>query len=115
MLLEKPLAPTLAGARRLVDAIEVTEVRTAVNFTLRSDPRYQQAKLAATDGTVGEICTMSARRRGTSRGAEVYGPWTDILISTAIHDIDAVLATLRPGATEPSDPALLAKIHASSC
>ncbi|BBZ44871.1 envelope integrity protein Cei [Mycobacterium parmense] len=30
-------------------------------------------------------------------------------------DIDAVLASLRPGATEPSDPALLAKIHSSSC
>jgi hypothetical protein len=30
-------------------------------------------------------------------------------------DIDAVLASLRPGATEPSDPALLSKIHANSC
>ncbi len=30
-------------------------------------------------------------------------------------DIDAVLATLRPGATEPSDPSLLARIHSSSC
>jgi LytR cell envelope-related transcriptional attenuator len=30
-------------------------------------------------------------------------------------DIDAVLATLRPGANEPSDPALLSKVHASSC
>jgi hypothetical protein len=30
-------------------------------------------------------------------------------------DIDAVLATLRPGANEPSDPALLSKIHAGSC
>ena len=30
-------------------------------------------------------------------------------------DIDAVLATLRAGATEPSDPALLTKIHSSSC
>jgi hypothetical protein len=30
-------------------------------------------------------------------------------------DIDAVLASLRSGATEPSDPALLTKIHASSC
>jgi hypothetical protein len=26
-----------------------------------------------------------------------------------------VLSSLRPGATEPSDPALLQKIHASSC
>ena len=30
-------------------------------------------------------------------------------------DIDAALAALRPGATEPSDPALLQKIHAGSC
>ncbi|MEE6176292.1 envelope integrity protein Cei [Mycobacterium sp. 050134] len=30
-------------------------------------------------------------------------------------DIDAVLATLKPGASEPSDPALLARIHSSSC
>jgi hypothetical protein len=30
-------------------------------------------------------------------------------------DIDAVLATLRPGADQPSDPALLQKIHAISC
>jgi LytR cell envelope-related transcriptional attenuator len=30
-------------------------------------------------------------------------------------DIDAVLASLRPGATEPSDPMLLTKIHAASC
>lgn len=30
-------------------------------------------------------------------------------------DIDAVLATLRPDATEPSDPSLLSKIHANSC
>lgn len=30
-------------------------------------------------------------------------------------DIDAVLATLRPGATEPADHTLLAKIHSNSC
>ena len=34
---------------------------------------------------------------------------------THSDDIDAVLATLRPGATEPSDPALLSRIHATSC
>jgi hypothetical protein len=40
---------------------------------------------------------------------------TDFSALAHNDDIDAVLATLRPGATEPSDPALLAKIHASSC
>ncbi|BCZ25318.1 envelope integrity protein Cei [Mycobacterium senriense] len=40
---------------------------------------------------------------------------TDFSALAHDDDIDAVLATLRPGATEPSDPTLLAKIHASSC
>jgi hypothetical protein len=30
-------------------------------------------------------------------------------------DIDAVLTTLRPGANEPSDPALVSKVHAIAC
>ncbi|MCA2322661.1 envelope integrity protein Cei [Mycobacterium intracellulare] len=40
---------------------------------------------------------------------------TDFSALAHNDDIDAVLATLRAGATEPSDPTLLAKIHASSC
>jgi hypothetical protein len=40
---------------------------------------------------------------------------TDFSALAHNDDIDAVLATLRPGATEPSDPTLLAKIHANSC
>ncbi|MBW3632348.1 MAG: Gfo/Idh/MocA family oxidoreductase [Chloroflexi bacterium] len=91
LLLEKPLAPTLREAKRLVAAIEATDVRTTVNFTLRSDPRYQRARAAMLDGTIGEPCTFFARRRGTNAGVETYAPWTDLLISTAIHDIDAMV------------------------
>ncbi|MGD1173717.1 envelope integrity protein Cei [Mycobacterium seoulense] len=40
---------------------------------------------------------------------------TDFTALAHNDDIDAVLATLRPGATEPADPALLTKIHAASC
>ncbi|UXA08839.1 envelope integrity protein Cei [Mycobacterium sp. SMC-2] len=40
---------------------------------------------------------------------------TDFTALAHNDDIDAVLATLRPGATEPADPALLNKIHTSSC
>jgi hypothetical protein len=45
----------------------------------------------------------------------------DLAVGTAFNalahsdDIDAVLAGLREGATEPADPALLSKIHADSC
>lgn len=40
---------------------------------------------------------------------------TEFIALAHNDDIDAVLAGLRPGATEPSDPALLSKIHSSSC
>ncbi|MGC2652923.1 MAG: envelope integrity protein Cei [Mycobacterium sp.] len=40
---------------------------------------------------------------------------TDFSALTHSDDIDAVLAGLRPESTEQSDPALLAKIHNSTC
>jgi hypothetical protein len=40
---------------------------------------------------------------------------TDFSALAHNETIDAVLASLRPGAAEPADPALLSKIHASSC
>lgn len=91
LMLEKPLAPTLSEVDRLIEEVEATGVTTTVNFILRSDPRYLRAKWAMSDGTVGEPCTVFARRRGTSLGAETYGPWTDLLISTALHDIDVMV------------------------
>jgi predicted dehydrogenase len=91
LLLEKPLAPSLAEAERLVRALKATGVTAMVNFILRADPRYVRAKAALADGAIGEPCTVSARRRTTSAGAEFYGPWTDLLISTAIHDLDALV------------------------
>jgi hypothetical protein len=40
---------------------------------------------------------------------------TEFTTLTHSDDIDAVLAGLKPDATEPADPALLAKIHATAC
>ena len=40
---------------------------------------------------------------------------TDFTTLAHNDDIDAVLASLRPGSTGPSDPILVTKIHASSC
>jgi predicted dehydrogenase len=88
LLLEKPLAPTLEEADALLDVLEPAGVTMMVNFILRSDPRYLQVHEAARAGAFGELRTLTARRTGTAAGAEVYGPWTDLLISTAIHDLD---------------------------
>ncbi|CAN5847584.1 envelope integrity protein Cei [soil metagenome] len=40
---------------------------------------------------------------------------TEFTTLTHSDDIDAVLAGLRPDATEPADPALLQKIHSGTC
>lgn len=90
LLLEKPLAPTLEETDRLITAVQATGVTTMVNFILRADPRYLRVRHAVQDGRLGDLCTVFTRRRGTTRGAETYGLWTGLLISTAIHDLDAM-------------------------
>jgi predicted dehydrogenase len=93
LLLEKPLAPDLNQADLLVDEVlkHTAGKKTMVNFILRSDQRYSALRDQVHSGALGEICTIFARRRGTSLGADIYGPWTNLLISTAIHDLDAIM------------------------
>ncbi len=88
LLLEKPLAPSLEEADRLIAELEETGVLAMVNFILRFDPRYSEAKAAVASGRMGDVHTVFVRRRGSSLGADVYGVWTDLLISTGIHDLD---------------------------
>ena len=90
LLLEKPLAPSLGETDRLISDLESTGVLTMVNFILRFDPRYSEAHEAASTGRLGDIHTIFVRRRGSVLGAEIYGVWTDLLISTGIHDLDIV-------------------------
>lgn len=95
IFLEKPMAPTLADADAIIDAVEKAQVRMMVNFTLRFDPTYVTAYERIQSGEIGEVMTMFARRSGIKDeplpGQPLsYGLWTDILISTAIHEIDAM-------------------------
>jgi LytR cell envelope-related transcriptional attenuator len=96
--------------------------------TAANDPIYATARLTCQ----GQI------RFGTAGAAAAASVWlvapcaelfhdsraddsVDLAIGTDFgalahsDDIDAVLATLRPGASEPSDPTLLSKVHSSSC
>jgi predicted dehydrogenase len=91
LLLEKPLAPALDETDRLIRELEATGVTVMVNFILRSEPRYVRARQALAEGAIGQPCTIFARRRVSSLAADVYAPWTDLLISTAIHDLDTMI------------------------
>ena len=88
LLLEKPLAPTLAETDRLVSDMESAGVLAMVNFILRFDVRYVEAKEAVSSGRLGDVHTIFARRRASSATAETYGVWTDLLIAAGIHDLD---------------------------
>jgi len=93
-----------------------------------NDPIYATARLDCQGqirfGTAGQAtaaavwlvapCTELFRDNRTDDSVDL-AVGTDFSSLSHSDDIDAVLATLRPGATEPSDPALLSRIHATSC
>jgi len=91
MLMEKPLAPTMEEIDELLKVVEENNTFMAVNYILRQDTRFLDVKRRSDNGEFGDHISYFARRRGSFAGAEYYGPWTDILISTAIHDIDLMV------------------------
>lgn len=90
LLLEKPLAPSLQETDELIAGLADAPGTVMVNFILRSDPRFLAVREAVQEGRLGTVRTVSAHRRGTAAGAQALGEWTNLLISTAIHDIDAM-------------------------
>jgi predicted dehydrogenase len=92
MLLEKPLGRTLADVDRLIAAMHAEDADPAVNFILHADPRYARMKEIVAAGGIGRPVSTFARRRGTRLGIEKYAPWTDLLSSTLIHDIEMALS-----------------------
>lgn len=90
ILLEKPMAPTLEEADEIIVAVEQAGVRMMVNFILHFEPTYVAAYERIQAGEIGEVLTMFARRNGTMLGAQHYGQWSDILISTGIHELEAM-------------------------
>jgi predicted dehydrogenase len=74
-----------------------------VNFILHADERYATMRDQVRSGAVGRVASTFARRRGTKLGIDKYAPWTDLLLSTAIHDLEMMLAI---------NPSPLVRVHA---
>lgn len=88
LLLEKPLAPTLEACQTIAAAVRRARIVCLVDFSLRFDLRYLALKEAIDAGRLGDVVSIVARRNGTVGGARIYGRWTDLLMSTAIHELD---------------------------
>jgi predicted dehydrogenase len=92
LMLEKPLGTDLEQVDRLLAALDGYERPVAVNFILHADPRYATMRERVRSGDVGAVASYYLRRRGTKAGIEKYAPWTDLLTSTAIHDLEMLLS-----------------------
>ena len=92
ILLEKPLGRNLKDIENLVNKIKNHNKLISVNFILHEDPRYKLMKEKIKNNEIGEIVSCYARRRGNRFGMEIYAPWTDLISSTLIHDIQMVMS-----------------------
>lgn len=90
VLLEKPMAHSLAAAREISAAAERSGARLMVGQVLRFDPRYQGAAQAVADGLIGDpIHAKAGRIAGRAVGIRMNGT-SSVLFYLGVHDVDAI-------------------------
>lgn len=85
ILLEKPVASTVAQARAILKQAEGEHVLVMVGFIERFNPALQRLKQLVDHGDLGEVVLAFARRVG--RWPERIGD-VGVVKDSAIHDID---------------------------
>jgi len=90
VLLEKPIAPTLEAADRILAAAEASGARLQIGFMRRYDPAYAEAASVVRSGKLGAVRFFKGvdRDRDAPRGAPGSLPRSDIFAESAIHDFD---------------------------
>lgn len=88
ILLEKPMARTLAEADEMVAACEAKHVKMALAHRTRYSPRLAHAKQLIADGRLGDILEMRGRGKEDHRG----GGEDLIVLGTHIMDLMRFLA-----------------------
>jgi scyllo-inositol 2-dehydrogenase (NAD+) len=89
VLVEKPMAHTLADCDRMIAAAEATGARLQVGFMRRYDPAYAEAKERIASGALGEPRLLRAvhRDRDASDRPSAAGV-RDMMFESTIHDFD---------------------------
>jgi myo-inositol 2-dehydrogenase/D-chiro-inositol 1-dehydrogenase len=90
LLLEKPMAHSLAAARAIYAAEQAGGSRLLVGQIMRYDPRYAEAAEAVRQGKVGvPLHLVAGRITGRGVGVRMNGK-SSVLFYVGIHDVDAV-------------------------
>jgi predicted dehydrogenase len=84
-MIEKPLAPSVEAAQRLVDAFESRGLVAGVGHIERYNPALQNLRTRLENGDLGEVYQIVTRRQGPfpHRIADV-----GVVMDLATHDID---------------------------
>ena len=89
VLCEKPLAPTAAASRRIIDAeVALGRRLLSVGFMLRHDPGYLAVRSARSDGSLGRALMVHNVHRNAAAGPDI--PSAHLITGSAVHEIDAL-------------------------
>jgi UDP-N-acetylglucosamine 3-dehydrogenase len=91
VLLEKPMAPTVADCDKIVEAARQSSGLFMVGHICRFDPRVTQAKQAIDEGRIGKIISMHARRNLSKAIGRMVLDKISALMGDGIHDADLML------------------------
>lgn len=90
ILLEKPLADTLANARVIYEAVKGYSKVFAIGYNLRHDTRYTRAKSAIDNDEIGQIVHMYSRRNSGIGGPLRFIGHSDLSMHVMVHDINII-------------------------
>jgi UDP-N-acetylglucosamine 3-dehydrogenase len=91
VLVEKPIAATLADADAMLQAARHAGRIFMVGHILRFENRYAQAKSVIAEGRLGRILSIYARRNIPGSAARSHLQILSSLLGDAIHDTDLML------------------------
>lgn len=93
VLCEKPLAPTLDGARRMVDICHETGIHLGVAMPLRFNQPVRNTKTALENGALGNLRFLSGTNRGQMPGGWFMDPEEaggGAVMDHSVHIVDVV-------------------------
>nr|WP_309099993.1 Gfo/Idh/MocA family oxidoreductase [Fredinandcohnia onubensis] len=90
VLLEKPMADTLEGARKIAEAEKEGGGRLMIAHIMRFDGRYAEAARTIRNGDIGDVVHVSAKRFSLRDvGIRMNGK-SSVMFYLGIHDVDAI-------------------------
>jgi UDP-N-acetylglucosamine 3-dehydrogenase len=87
VLVEKPIAHSMASAKRIIDLADRARVPLMVGYVERYNPAMEVMRRFVSEGNLGQLLSISTRRVG---GMPPRIKDANVLIDIGVHDIDIV-------------------------